>query len=382
MESDFSVSELNNSLKHRKVRSAPGFDFITPQMLKMAVDSAPLFILNLANACMRIGYFPDILKISIIVPIPKKSNSKKIEDLRPISLLPTLGKLIERLIHNRLMIHAFSKNFGVNQFGFMPQRSCEDAINEALRITERLLQRKKCVIWISVDFKSAFDTAWWPAVINGLIRKLNLPQNLLSLVSSFLDNRFAVIKQGNSVIGIRQLEKSCPQGSIISPFLWNILMDYVLCCDLECDKIAYADDCLLIVSADDMDRLLYKSNSVLRQFNRMCSNVKLQINTLKTVYMVLKKRVIPEHFELKIDELVLKRQRQIKYLGVTTSDKLSFNGHVKRIISSALSKLISFYRLGNSIWGYSNKMLELLYRGVVEPTVTYASSVWFKANKI
>ena len=155
-------------------------------------------------------------------------------------MLPTLGKRIERLVKNRLLIHAYKNNFGTDQRGFMPHKSCEDAINKVIRITDQHSKNKKCVLWISVDFKSAFDTAWWPAILNGLIRKLKLPQNIFMFVSNYLKDRLAVIKQEGKVIGHRKLRKSCSQGSIISPFLWNVLRDDVLSTEIGCDKIAYS----------------------------------------------------------------------------------------------------------------------------------------------
>ena len=75
--------------------SARGFDLISLRILKIAVYCKPSIILNLINKCLKIGYFPKLLKISIIISILKKNNLKRIDYLRTISLLPTLGKLIE-----------------------------------------------------------------------------------------------------------------------------------------------------------------------------------------------------------------------------------------------------------------------------------------------
>lgn len=89
-EKNFTIAEIESAIKNQKQNTAPGLDLITPKMLTMAVGAKCLAILDLFNACLKISYFPNILKISIITPILKKSDSIKIEDLRPISLLPCL----------------------------------------------------------------------------------------------------------------------------------------------------------------------------------------------------------------------------------------------------------------------------------------------------
>ena len=280
------------------------------------------------------------------------------------------------------MIHAYKNNFGINQYGFMPQKCCEKAINKAILLTEKHIGRKKCVLWICVDFKAAFDTAWWTAILNGLIKKFKIPINLFALVSSFLNNRHAIIKQRDHIVGHRKLERSCPQGSIISPLLWNILMDDILSRDLGCEKIAYADDCLFVILADNMIQLQNNSNQVLEKFSNLCQSIKLQINSEKTFFMIIKKNKIPKDFDIEINNVSLQRKDCAKYLDVTIGSNLKFNEHIKRITTAALLKMISFYRLGNTIWGYFSKMLQVMYQGVVESALTYASSVWFKAVKV
>ena len=295
LEPNFTLTKINDVLNNFKTKKAPGIDMISGEVLKIAIKCNPFIILNFVNACFNFGYFSKVLKISVIVPIPKRANLINVEIQRPISLLPTLGKFLERLIQNRLLIYPFKNNFSPNQYGFMPQRSCEDAINKVLDLTHDKLKNKKCVLWLSVDFISAFDSAWWPSILNGLIKKLKLPRNIYSLIKDFLNKRTAIIKQGSNIYAHRKLERSCPQGSIISPFLWNILIDNIMC-QKDCDIIAYADDCLLVIDARDLTELIFKTKKVIQNFNDKCSDLKLTVNPTKTFYMVLKKHKIPKDF--------------------------------------------------------------------------------------
>ena len=144
------------------------------------------------------------------------------------------------------------------------------------------------------------------------------------------------------------------QGSIISPFLWNILIDDVFSSNINCAKIAYANDCFLIITAHNFCDLMNKANRIMHNFNKICSNIKLKINPNKTEYMIIKKRIIPPDSTIKLNDKILRRKNSVKYLRGTIDSKLNFNEHVKKIITSSLIKLNPFYQLGNLIWSKPN----------------------------
>ena len=158
-------------------------------------------------------------------------------------------------------------------------------------------------------------------------------------------------------------------------------MDNILESKIGCDKIAYADDCLLTVTANSLHDLHAKSDQIAQKVYQICSNIKRKQKADKTVYMIIKKKKIPTDYNIMINNTMLKRQEHVKYLGVTVGSNLKFDEHIKRITTAALHKLVSFYDLSNTVWGYSGKMLQFLYHSTVEPAVTYASSVSFKTVK-
>ena len=87
LEPNFTLTEIKDVLNNFKTNKAPGIDMISGEVLKTAIKCNPFIILSFVNACLKFGYFPKVLKISVIVPIPKRANSINVENQRPISLL-------------------------------------------------------------------------------------------------------------------------------------------------------------------------------------------------------------------------------------------------------------------------------------------------------
>jgi retron-type reverse transcriptase len=111
------------------------------------------------------GYFPKKRKHSIIIPITKlsKEECNDASKYRPISLMNIEGKLLERLMIDRILFHIYSTDlFNNNRYGFTPQRGTLDAAMEVKKFIEESLRLKQCTVVVSLDIKGAFDAAWWP----------------------------------------------------------------------------------------------------------------------------------------------------------------------------------------------------------------------------
>jgi hypothetical protein len=138
------------------------------------------FTTGLYNECLREGYFPKQWKHSIINPIikPGKKGSTEVTIYRPISLLNVSGKVLEKLLIDRINHHAFSNSFlNGNQYGFLPQKSTIDAALAVKSFVRENVIEKRCVVMVELDVKGAFDAPWWPCIISNL-RGLQSPKNL------------------------------------------------------------------------------------------------------------------------------------------------------------------------------------------------------------
>jgi hypothetical protein len=161
---------------------------------------------------LKRGRFPKNWKIAKIIPITKPGREDSLDPskYRPISLLNIGGKVLEKLLINRIMHHVFKTNFlNDNHFGFTPQKSTTDAAMAVKKFIEPELERGRVVIMASLDVQGPFDAAWWPAILKGL-RDAKCPRNLYQLTQDYFRNRSAVISINSSKME-KNITKGCPQ---------------------------------------------------------------------------------------------------------------------------------------------------------------------------
>jgi hypothetical protein len=132
----------------------------------------------------------------------------------------------------------------------MPQKSTTDAAVEAKKFMESELGNRKVVIMTGLDVKRAFDTAWWPSILNEL-KVSGCPRNLYYLSQGYFSQRTAVMST-NSVSIERRVRKGCPQGSCCGPGFWNLLYNSLLKLEFtsHSEVIAFADDLIILTKGE------------------------------------------------------------------------------------------------------------------------------------
>ena len=211
---DITVEETRNVVANMDKKKPPGEDGITGEVYTCAFEIFPSYITAMYNGCLRDGVFPKRWKTAELIPIvkPGKENSDEVSKFRPISLINTGGKILEKLLINRINHHVFSHDLtSKNQYGFTPQRSTTDVAMAVKGLVEEGLASGEIVVLIRLDDQGAFDAAWWPSILNGL-KTYNCPKNLCNLSRSYFSQRSAVITS-NNVRMHRIVTKGSPQGS-------------------------------------------------------------------------------------------------------------------------------------------------------------------------
>ncbi|GBN91348.1 RNA-directed DNA polymerase from mobile element jockey [Araneus ventricosus] len=200
-------------MKHIKINKAPGIDSITNKMLKNLPLKIILKLTEIFNHVLEFRHFPNCRKTARVLPIlkPGKDPTQPVS-YRPISLLPTLSKLGEKLILNKYLTHATKLRLPIpQQFGFTPQLS---TTHQLLRVVEHINDGKNsnlATAAIFLDSAKAFDKVW----IEGLIHKLiayKFPQYIIEIIQSYLTNRHFTVLVKNSDSTPRKLQAGVPQG--------------------------------------------------------------------------------------------------------------------------------------------------------------------------
>ncbi|KAJ4430663.1 hypothetical protein ANN_19253 [Periplaneta americana] len=292
-EREFTYEEVNSVINKLDDKKTPGLDALSANIVKNVHNCCPDLFVNIFNKCLELHTFPDHWKIAAVRIISKPHCTDKLtaSAFRPICLLPVMGKVFEKLIIDRIMYHMHSNNLlNTNQYGFIPQKSTEDAVLNVVNWAKEVLANKQIGLLISLDIKGAFDNAWWPMILLQLKRK-ECPRNLYKLIKNYFCNRKAQLTLGLKTVS-KHINKRCPQGSVCSPGLWVILYDGLLQIDLpvNCNIIAYVDDALILIKGENIQTITEKANSTLKIVSKWGINNKLHFNPHKTTAMLVTKK--------------------------------------------------------------------------------------------
>ncbi len=267
----FEFEEINemsvlHELNKLRTNKATGLDGISAKLLK---DSARVIVpyLTILNLSLRCGSFPDIWKKGRVTPIFKTRDPTSTNNYRPITILPTLSKLLERIIHHQVYNYLQEhKLLASQQFGFRTNLSTTIAL---AHFTEQILDNlddRKITGAVSIDLRKAFDTVDHTIFLEKL-RTIGFTSSVLDWFCSYLSNRTQVTMINNLISDPKPVTVGVPQGSILGPLLFLIYINDLPECLTHCKLILYADDTLLYYSADSISELQSKLNSHLQSLS-------------------------------------------------------------------------------------------------------------------
>lgn len=360
---------------------APGPDGVTATIFRTLFEANPSSFVDCYSTCLRNGLFPEAWKTGAVVMLAKGRPGPLVaKSFRPITLLPIMGKALERLIADRI-VECINSGIGFHpsQYGFRAGRSTVDALADLGRSLRRIRSAGQMAILISLDITGAFDSVSWSDVITSL-QNLGVPSNLVQMCRSFFDNRCIELayKSGRAR---RWLDRGCPQGSITGPLMWNVVFDSLLRLLDRHGRVstfAYADDLLLVVEAGTVERLSAEANSVLETVCSWGQTKNLVFNPSKTQCLFWRKssRVILSNPVVVMQDNELPLSNEILYLGVVLDETGSWKPHLERAKKKAATRLAVCARVAGKTWGLDFSIRQKLYKTVFLPTLLYAAPAW------
>ena len=369
--------ELRATISRLKSRKAPGYDLISPKILKELPEVGISFILYIFNAILRNVSFPIQWKTAQIKMILKPGKPPDMaSSYRPISLLPILSKVLETLLLKRIQpIIDEQKLIPDHQFGFRQKHSTIEQVNRVFTIARRALEEKEYCTAAFVDITQAFDKVWHP----GLLYKIRciFPDNIYQIIQSYLTNRFFMVKVNNEMSHLYEIFSGVPQGSVLGPVLYLIFT-----ADLPLSANTYtatfADDTVIMAKSKYPNTASDLLQENLKSVEEWMKLWRIKANELKSSHITftLKRGTCPK---VKLNGNDLPQNNEVKYLGIHLDEKLTWQSHIMNKRKQLGIKLRSMiWLLGRtSKLSLENKIL--IYKAILKPVWTYGIQLWGSA---
>ena len=375
-----SPEEISNIINTLANKNSHGYDKISNKLLKKLrpVVLTPLVIIF--NRSMEEGVFPDAMKIADTVPLHKAKCSEDCNNYRPISLLLTISKVLEKTIYSRTVTF-FDKNklFYNSQYGFRKNHSCSDAIME---LTGEILKNKENGIHtasVFIDLSKAFDTLD-PDILLQKMNRYGIRGLVHDWFRSYMKNHKLRVKcsvengQEMTYSKLYDVEYGAPQGSCLGPLLFLIFTND-LCKNLEhCGAILFADDTTLYKGHRSLKYLKWCVETDMANLADWFRANKLTLNVGKTVMLLFRAtncNNVSEYIE--IDNMKLYESECTKFLGVWIDNKLNWKKHTTLLINKIKRNSTL---LKNTKALFTKNTLKLIYYSHIHSHLTYGINVW------
>jgi hypothetical protein len=323
------MSKMEQTIKRdTHPTKAPGYDLITEKILKELPKKGLQAITQTFNAIFRLEYFPRHWQIGQVIMIPKPGkNPTEVTSYRPISLLPLLSKILEKIILKRLTPILTTNNvIPAHQFGFRQKHGTVQHTHRIHKIYEDLENKRYCTAAF-IDISQEFDKVWHM----GLLLKLKqvLPHPEYTLLRSYLTHRTYQVCYQQVHTKLYTIPAGVPQGSILGPILYTIFT-----ADLpEGDQTltaTFADDTAVLASHEDPIMATLTFQTHLNKIEQWLLQWRICANETKSTQLTFTLRQgdcppSPAYLNGK----PLTQSHTVKYLGLHLDRRLTWKAHIQ-----------------------------------------------------
>ena len=328
---------------------------------------------------MQTGIFPDIMKMAEVVPLYKGKSRENETNYRPISLLTTMSKVMEKVVYQR--VYQFLTNTGQiceTQYGFRSNHSCEHAIAQVIGNILKNLEGNKSTIAVMLDLSKAFDTIEHRIMIQKL-ELFGVWGVCLDWFRSYLENRQMRVKcrvtssQGETVSDYHTVNYGTPQGSCLGPLIFLIFVNDMRLHLTDVDSVQFADDTTILFGHRNDNYLKYCVERELETLSDWFRANKLTLNVDKSVFLMFNRKGQRSINQLKLGDSLINCVSSTKFLGTWVDDQLNWKTHMSRLLSKLKCGLGMLQRSSDLL---SRKAKKLLYYGQVHSHLCYGLGVW------
>lgn len=373
MDQDFRLEELMNALSSARKRTAPGPDGVTYAALSNLGPKNTIGLLDLYNKIWRCERVPLSWKLAMVVPILKPGKSPMaVESFRPVSLTNCIAKIMEKMINERIQWWIENHNcLPQNLAGFRVGRCTMDCVMDLITFVEHEKTAGKITVAVFLDIKRAYDTASHAHVIEGLLQ-LGVKGRALRFVSDFLTQRRIVVKTIDGATTEHDLQQGVPQGSVLSPTLFNAVMAQLprrLSPDIHCS--VYADDICVWTSGPSFDDIQRTLQAAVIEVEQFLTERGMSISAEKSVVLPFSLKHLRD-FKICIEGRPLDLVTTHRFLGIVLDRRLTWAHHVE-LLEQKVNAIIRVLRhLAGARWGSSSDAMLALHVALVRSILGYS----------
>lgn len=367
--------EIEASIKEMKCRKATGSDELPVELLKALNGEGKEVIRDLCNHIYQEGKWPKDFRETIMIPIPKKRNTKRCEEHRTLSLISHTAKVILRTI-NRRLYSKLNMVLSEEQYGFRKGVGTRDAIGLLRVIGERFMEKGRKVYAVFVDMEKAFDCVRWNILMK-LLRKYGIDWSERRLIADLYMNQKVKVRIGEELTEEIGMGRGVRQGCCISPTLFNIYLEEIIedAFDgtrgvtiggrkIEC--IRFADDQVILAESKE------EVKEMLSDLNRKCLEYGMKINKKKTKCMIIGGK--EESLRMEVEGVEIQQVKEYKYLGSIITEDMRCSKEIKVRMAMARE---GFKRKRGLLCGPMNKKLrKRLAKCYIWSVALYGAETW------
>ncbi len=371
--SQFEIVRIVSKLKPK---NSTGCDGISNCLLKKIIHDISLPLTTVFNKSIHEGVFPDSMKIAKVTPQYKAKEKHLLVNYRPISLLPVISKILEKIVHKRVYSFLVKKLLLFDsQFGFRYNHSTSDAVLEFIGRVIKGFEKNENTMAVFIDLSKAFDSIQHSTLLCKL-KNFGIRGRAYKWFESYLSNRKMYVKYKGNKSELKHMEYGVPQGSVLGPLLFLILTNDLALSMKKCKSILFADD-TTIYCTDKNPRVLIDSiKSDLNILVDWFHANKLTLNLSKTNFIYFTPRSKKKNdinISLSVSDISISRVDVTKFLGIYLDHNLSFDRHIKHVCSK-LSKNLYMLRTVKNILPKAS--LKILYYSYIHSSIVYGLNIW------
>ena len=370
-------TEIEKLLKSLSVSKSTGCDKISAKFLKDSAEVIANPLAYIINLSLHTSTVPVDFKTARVVPLYKKGDRNCEGNYRPVSILPVVSKIMERVVYNQLSTYLNENNLIYDfQSGFRASFSTDTALSFLTDSIKFNMDSGLYTGVVLIDLQKAFDTVDH-SILASKLKAIGLSKPAVSWFASYLSEREQFVDVSGTHSDAGGVTCGVPQGSILGPLLFTIYVNDMISA-VKCELYLYADDSALVVSGKNPKQIENILSSELMSISTWLQENKLSLHLGKTESILFgskKKLSKCSQMSISCNNVDICSKSQVKYLGITIDHDMSGTTMGTSVIRNINSKIKFLYRKG-SYFGFKEK--KMLCSAIIQPSFDYACNSWYR----